>query len=391
MSCEKSENRGSVGQKKPASASQNISEKKKAAAIAFGLDVERRLIEGDTDYFLDSFRLADCILDSLSGVKLPADFQRGVRDGISAARTQMEENLRSARFDFVDFQEFEGQPGIVFRVRIDDGLEYVKYRLLESDEHPSGWLVWDAFPLSLGTTISELMKANYLPFLKQQNRSLFEKLISRKKDGLNLEGFAAAMKVIQLAKEPERRDGAQALVEGFDAETRRSRVGCLAEIFTLANFLEEEHGEERYLTALEEFEARYPNDPSLALMMIDVHILRKNFAAARETIRKLGEQIPDGDYLEFYEGWIDLWEKDYEEVERRSRMYLEKEPGDEEGYEMLMEAGFATNHHDVTAEALKALEEIFYYDYSGILEAPEWSAFVESEVGQEWARNRSQE
>ena len=132
-----------------------------------------------------------------------------------------------------------------------------------------------------------------------------------------------------------------------------------------------------------------PDDPALALMSIDSNLMRKDFEGAREAVRSLKKTIPDP-YLDFYIGYVELHAEQYSKAEACARRFLESDPDDIEGYELLLEVGSAQERHEMTAEALTALESDHEMDYSGVFESEDWQSFVMSAAGKQWVAARRQ-
>lgn len=365
-----------------------ITEEDKASVMELGVEIEKRLLEGDLDYFLDTFDLEELIFESFEEVDLSNDFKQGMSLGLQQARESMAASLAISQIDFVGYEEVRGYPGLLFRVRTDGGMDYVRYELRKSSEHLAGWKIVDSFPLTLGVFVSDLLRANILPALKDANRSVFDKLFSNnQKEKVDFEYFGILMKAIRSSAMPGQEENALRLYDSVPEEARQSRIARLARVFVCSNYLEDEEGMNRYGEALEDFAKNHPEDPSLSLWLIDTHILSGDFESAHASVSDLQKAIPDR-YLEFYKGFINLHEEKYEEAERRAEVFIQSDPDDVEGYELLLEVGFGKNEHALTARALRVLEGDFQNDYSGVFELPEWEDFRTSEEGKKWAEER---
>lgn len=64
------------------------------------------------------------------------------------------------------------------------------------------------------------------------------------------------------------------------------------------------YSDEKYLQALNDFQARYPNDPNLDLLMIDAYIMSKQFPRAISSINKLDSFINKDTFLDYFRGLI---------------------------------------------------------------------------------------
>ena len=118
-----------------------ITEADKASAIAFGEELEARLLHADTDFFIEVMDLGTMVFSSFEGEKIPDSFRRGVESGLKGANEAMAANVSRSQFDFVGYEEVREYPGLLFRVRTGGGFDYVRYQLKKSSSHSMGWKV----------------------------------------------------------------------------------------------------------------------------------------------------------------------------------------------------------------------------------------------------------
>jgi len=367
-----------------------ISKEDKASAIEFGKRIEAAVRSGDEAFLSKLFDFEGMITESLGDHSLDDEFMRGFRKGMGDPGSQAAQNLLQAKVDFVSYREVRGHPGVLMRLRINDGLEYLEYELKRRPGSNSDWVVADAFTHSIGTFISDLLKSTMTPMLAELDQSILEKFLKRNSTGPNLEHMPQVLAMFGMARDPSQAEAALAIWNGFPASVQEERLARMAHISNLGNLLEEidgPHGKS-YFKAIDDFERAFPGDPAFALMSIDANIGRGDFAGARQAIANLASAMGDDEFLSFYEGWIDLFEEKYDDAERRARTYLAAVPADDEGANLLLEAGFGAGNHAVTAEALTLLEGQHEMDFSGVLEIPEWAEFVQSEAGKAWAAER---
>ncbi|MFC7338669.1 tetratricopeptide repeat protein [Haloferula chungangensis] len=366
-----------------------ISDDDQAAAIAFGKKFEEAVESQDEDYLRKIFDFERIIEDSFAGIELPADFRKGMRHGMQQGRDNAIQNLFASKVHLVEYRSVKGKPGLLFRFRIDGGMDYVEYQISKSGKKDPEWVISDAYTHSMGSFVSDLLRAMVLPVLAESDRSLVEKILSGNPKSAYIENVPKISQMMQLGRNGDPESGKQALEiwKTIPTEVRKAKFAMVAHIFAQSCLLEDIESAGPYLQAIDELEQAYPGDPALALMSIDQNIIRKDYDGARNAIRTLRKSIPDP-YLDFYLGYVDLHAEDYESAETRARTFIEIEPEDSEGYEMLLESGFGADQHEVTAEALTKLEADFDMDFSGALTAEGFESFIASEPGKKWIAQR---
>ncbi len=63
-------------------------------------------------------------------------------------------------------------------------------------------------------------------------------------------------------------------------------------------------GNEPYVSALNEYNALFPNDPDMYLMMIDTCVLQKDYQKALQVVNKLDSSIDKDPFLDYYRGMM---------------------------------------------------------------------------------------
>lgn len=86
----------------------------------------------------------------------------------------------------------------------------------------------------------------------------------------------------------------------LDKKIKESKV---AQILNL-QILSATEEENKYLNALSQYQKKFPNDPSLPLVLVDYHILKKQYAQALDDINTLDDVINKDPFLDYYRGVI---------------------------------------------------------------------------------------
>lgn len=361
-----------------------ITDEEKEAILAFGSKIEETMAVKDPELLIDALDLKALILDSVKGVKLPRSFEAGFEEGLQGASQRMGEQLTQGRMTMIGYREVRGQPGLLFRMNIDGGLEYSEYAVRPNAEKKAGYQITEIFNHTQGFYISDLLRNNLAPIVKKLDRSLMEKILGSG-DEQSLKEFEKLVKMSQLVRSGDKQSAETALGvwKTVDAKTKSTKFGLMVHLMAQSVLFEDLESGQGYLAAIQDYEASFPNDASLSLLSIDKNLILGDFDAARKNVRDLKASLGD-DYLALYEGYIDLNEENFEKAEAVARAYIEVDPDEIEAYEILLEAGFGTDNHQLTAEALTVLTTDFEEDYSGLLEIPEWKPFRKSKQGEAW-------
>ena len=368
-----------------------ISDEDLASAIEFAHQFEVAVASGNEDFIKGVFDFERIIEHSFSDIELPDEFRKGMRTGMQTGRDNATQSILNSKVDFVEYRSVKGKPGILFRFRVEGGMDYVEYQITKSGKEDPAWVISDAYTHSMGSFVSDLLRAMILPALAEFDRSLVAKVLSGNPKGKYMENVPKISQMMQLARQGDKASGEQALElwKTIPDEVKKDKFAMVAHILAQSCLLEDIESAGPYLEAINDLEKAYPGDPAMALMAIDQNIIRKDYDGAREAIQTLKKSIP-GSYLDFYMGYVDLHEEKYDDCETIARAFIELEPQDSEGYELLLEAGFGGDKHEVTAEALTKLEADFNMDYSGALTAEGFENFNQSEAGKAWAAAREE-
>ncbi len=178
------------------------------------------------------------------------------------------------------------------------------------------------------------------------------------------------MNRLQALGDPESLKNALDLWDTIPPELQKAKFAKVIHLMTQGRLFQEALDPEPYLTAIDDFERAFPNDPARMIWSIYQSLGRDDYDGARSALRTLRQSIPDP-YLDFWIGWVDLLEEDYDAVVERARAFIRLEPEDQEGYEMLLQGGLGQGNHEIAAQALAKLESDFGQDYSGVFEAAE--------------------
>ena len=143
--------------------------------------------------------------------------------------------------------------------------------------------------------------------------------------------------------------------------------------------------EKVYLSAIDAFEKRFPNDPSLALVSIDGFVLKKQPRKAIASVEKLYRFIGGDPYLLLLQAgqYLELKEKD--KARDFARRATEQEPSLSNGYDFLLGLTLEDKDYSETVRLLDLTEKNLQVDMlEGVSKTREYAPFLESSVGKKW-------
>lgn len=373
----------------PQDAAIQIDDIDRASAVAFAKKFEQAVESRDVVFLKEVFDFEQIIEDSLSEIELPSTFWREMRKGMKQGRDNAIQSILLSKVNFVEYRTVNGKPWLLFRFRVDGGMDYIEYQINKTEKDEPGWVISDAHTHSTGRFVSDLLRSMLLPALAEQDPSLVTNFLSGNPKSQYTENIPKISTMLTIARNGGPESGEQALRiwETIPEEARKDKFAMVTHILALSCLSKSVDSSEDYLKAVDDLEQVSPDDPSLALMAIDQSIIRSDFNGARKAIKTLRKSIPDP-YLDFYVSYVDLHEEKFDSCESVARAFIAIEPEDREGYEMLLESGYGADNHEVTAEALTKLEAGFGKDYSNALTGTGFERFIASEAGKKWATQR---
>lgn len=359
-----------------------------AAAEAFARKFETALGNGDVEFVSEHLDFMSALDELVSNSNVPPEFTANVKKGAASVRESVIAQVMAANYDYLRMLEDDMVPKALFRVRRDGGIDYAEYTLSESPEASAGWTITDAYTYSVGTAMTELQKNMIAPILAQFDRPMLLRVLGP--DG-DTEAHLKSVEAVNSMQQHLFAGDAEAAAEVWDNLSDKSKYDklvLLTYIRAVSTIDETDIATSRYSKAIDAFLEHYPEDPAVNLIGIDSAFIDGDFDKAKELVADLKAKVDDP-YLDFFSGFIFLAEGNFEEAERRARAWLAEEPEDIEGWNLLLESGFASGQHEITAEALTKLESDFAMDFSPIIADPEWSPFIESDRGKAWIASRT--
>jgi tetratricopeptide (TPR) repeat protein len=349
----------------------------------FAREVERGIAGGRAEALtLDVDALAErATADVPAPEKFRAGFVQGMKKGAlgNSLGKQLVDAVRAGgRLTLLRTWGSKSGGRALYRMMSESGVNYLDLHLERPGSGPIK--VVDCYPYISGETIGESLRRVYLLATSEAKLGVIDRLMGKEQEFL---------RNVHLLKEMQRYQGEKKYAEviaTFDKlppSLKKERVFLLGR-FNAASSL----GDDReYRRAIEDYEAALPGDPSLDLVSIDGHFLRKQYDEALASVDRLDARVHDP-YLEFMRGSILLEKGDRAGAKRRFRAAIAAEPGLQAPYWTLVDLSMAEKDFRTTAELLTAVEEDAGVELADLEEVEGFEEFTRSREYRAWKKRR---
>lgn len=227
-----------------------------------------------------------------------------------------------------------------------------------------------------GEAFSTIVRRGFVAAAASSKRSLLSKLLGSDSDYIDSLGKITEFTRLQV-EDPA---GALEIYESLPESIQQ-----LPEILSMRIQAASLIDEDVYLRALLDFAKFHPDSPALALMMIDVHILRDDHKKALANVDVIDGLVLGDPYLEIMRGSILRGAGDLKKAKERVDRGVRRDPG--LGYQALweyLEIAIVGDDHAETLRCLLALENEHGIDWSDLSEVEVYASFLASDSGKAW-------
>jgi predicted Zn-dependent protease len=243
-------------------------------------------------------------------------------------------------------------------------------------------LASDIYIYISGELLSETFRRAALPLAQEASKSFIERLTAAESEYVK--------NVDQLAKMAElMHQGRHAEVLATYAqlpEVLRREKGTLLMRYQAAAKV----GEAELLKVVEDFRGYHPDDVCLDFLLIDYHILRKEYDEALGAIDRLDASVGGDPHLNLLRADSVYRQGDTAKAFDLVRQANAADPEAIDPYYTLLGLTVLEKDHEKTLAALKRIESRFGVDLSGVAQSPDYEEFRKSPQGQEWTRAHAQ-
>ncbi len=246
----------------------------------------------------------------------------GISEGIKKGLTNSEFDKsiyniigKKGSFEKVKVYEKDGKQRVIFRIHGDNGLNYLDMELTKLENKVG---IADMFIYMSGENISKTM-AEFISRLTDN--------ISEEKAQEAMEAFDGVKRLMAKGNYTQ----AKKELDRLPMTIRNTRIADVLDMQITA-YLEED----KYLKAIEHFELKYANEPSVQLSMIDLYAVQKDYDKALHSINVLDSLIDKDSFLDYYRGLISYAKGDTDKAINYYKAVIETHPKFTNPYEQLI-------------------------------------------------------
>jgi hypothetical protein len=276
-------------------------------AQTFADNLQKSIVKRETDFFDNAFSISgitkiieDSLKDKYSKNEL-GGMKEGFRNKLKMGTQLVAVMSEGATYQLVKIYEENSEQHILFRLYDDGKLNYHDMRMV----HEKGEVkITDMFIYAAGENLSETLIG------------FFNGVMTKNEDEAlsNLDKVKSIKELILRSKNRE----ALAEIEELPEKLRTARPVQLLRMSAAMNL--DDDNDSTYLKVIDEFNALYPDNGKMALMLLDGYVLHKEYDKALACVNQLDSLINKDPVLDFYRAMCFKLKKD----ETAARACLER-------------------------------------------------------------------
>jgi hypothetical protein len=291
----------------------------------FGEKFAQDATEGNAAKVARAFNARGYFLRSLDGIEFPPsefeEFMSGVIKGTNQRAGGLGWGVLNEQLDYVKLLDFQGMKMPLFRFNEEGGFGYMIIMALPD---ASGEVkAYDTYMLSNGDWSSMTTRRLILPTIKQLPGSKFTRAF-KKKDEADISNHLETIKAINNASQTGDINALQNAYRALPDKLQKERFFWSTYLNSLVDNVD------AHLKESLKFEAAFPDDAGVALMLLDADFNREDWDGTHrklDTIRK----FVDGDhYLDYYDSLIYILAEDFKRGVEMVDKALEASPQSED-------------------------------------------------------------
>jgi hypothetical protein len=322
---------------------------------------------------------------STQGIPASQKFAEGFKKGMRGQGMQFGAQLvrfmdDSSTFKLLNLRTEKGRTRALYRSASDSGLNYIDFDLARNAKGEA--VIIDIYPYMAGEYSSETLRRIYLAGVAEVEQGLLDKLMGKEQEFLkNMPKMTQMGRLIQERKHQEALDMYGQMAPSMQKHKSVMLMRLMASM---------QVGEAEYQKSIDDLEKTFPGDPSLDLISIDGHVMRKDYAAALRSLDRLDARVKDP-YLQFMRASVVLGKENNEgvaEAKKYLQLAIKEDVTLTQAWWALISLALQEKQYAETARLLTAIERdagVELADLNGIVE---YEGFVKSAEGKAWIKKR---
>lgn len=324
----------------------SCSEKQEKLTKEEAMDVARKIdsciSRKRPNYYNDLFDIPGMArkIAKLADTKVSNSMLSGLRTGLQNARLgdKIIQSLGDGgHYQLVKYYEKDNTHHLLFRLYSSDGMNYHDLELSKRNGKAG---IADMYIYMSGEDLSKTLTSLALSFAENSGKS------ASKMDQLT-------ESVTRIRKKLMSNDYNQAMTyyNTLPEDIKDQRTIQLIYLQICKGL-----SDELYLKAMNDFQTRYPDDPNMNLIMIDAHIMEKEYGKALIDVDRLDDFIDKDPFLDFYRAMINNLAEQPEEARKHLEKLNKSNPEFETGVLELIANYITAGLNEKAKELIKVYE-----------------------------------
>jgi hypothetical protein len=306
-----------------------------------------------------------------SGMKLSDQLTRGISNVVKQGGT----------YHFLGLVTTDGAEHPLFRLLMrQGGLNYHEFTLGRTADGTIR--IVDMYVFATGELMTQTIHRPLVAAAASNDRNIIQRLI-----GTDNDWITHLSDISQLQQQVSGRQWQQA------AQTYNALPDSLKQNKTLMLLwvtTAEHTNRNDYTTAMANYEAAFPGDPSLLLMKIDSQFLAKQYDEEMQTLDQLDQRVGGDPYLDMLRGGARKAQGRTEESAKLFRSAAEREPDLKRAWEAAVTETLKTGDYGKVVELLDESEQKGGIRWTKVSSAPVFADFVKSKEYADWVQTHPQ-
>ncbi len=263
------------------------------------------------------------------------------------------------------------------RILADGGFDYFTFLLRKK---PDGDVVAiDLKSLNMGDYFSVVLRQNFLAAAAAANRGLLARLSGADLEFVeSVDELSTMNKLINEGKNVE----VLAIYDKLPPKVQQMKSPQMLRVMAA----QRSGNEKTYLTVMEDFLAKFPNDPSVDYLSIDFYFLRGKYGDAIQAIDKTAANVGGDAYLDILKSNVLVKKGDLPGARKVITAARENEPSLIDTHWKSIEVALAEKDFATVGELLDGVAERFQATFNDLEKIPEYAPFVASPEGKDWLK-----
>jgi hypothetical protein len=262
--------------------------------------------EGNADEIARAFNPRGYFLRALDGIEFPPsefeEFMGGIIKGTSQRAGGLGWGVLNQQLTYVKLLNFQGMKMPLFRFTDDGGFGYMIVMALPDE---SGQIkAYDTYMLSNSDWSSMTTRRLVLPTIKQLLGSKFTRAF-KKKDEADISNHLETIKAINNATQTGDINALQNAYRALPEKLQKERFFWSAYLNSLVDNVD------AHLKEAEKFEAAFPDDAGVALLLLDADFNREDWDGTHQKLNTIRKFVDDDHYLDYYDSLICVLAEDF--------------------------------------------------------------------------------